>query len=291
MLTLFAQNFPGMGYFYLSLLVLCLAILLSLVALGTACFSRLGAKIVSGLVICLIPACLSFLLAGNSRGIAALPDVLVAIPGVAVLVGAVFLITAIASFVPLTRNGSAGCQATKVTRNRWLVGTFVGLPILVLIGFEGVRYADRSRGESMTRALLAGDKQVRFERVQIDYGQCRVVCTDSQVLRYLEERFRQHDPEHRDTGGLSQLTLQYEGGGSHTIFASWHEGGLSLALAEHEDGGYTHGVLLPRPLPGPIQEIAAFLNRPTEEVQGKVLVISPEGRRYDYDRSLIARFR
>jgi hypothetical protein len=94
------------------------------------------------------------------------------------------------------------------------------------------------RGEQKTCALLSGDMNVRLQRIQIDYQQRRVICTDPEVLRYLEERFRRHEPEPDFLGTTYQLSLTYDGGGAQAFTSYWTDtGDFNLFLGEPGEGG------------------------------------------------------
>src|SRR6185437_2566222 len=97
--------------------------------------------------------------------------------------------------------------------------------VALVAGYGVVQLIEGWRGEQKTIALLSGEPNVRLKRLQIDYQQRRLVCTDPEVLRYLEERLRNHDPHYRELGTTYELSLSFEGGGNQSFFTYWSNSG------------------------------------------------------------------
>lgn len=158
------------------------------------------------------------------------------------------------------------------------------------VGYGAFQVLDGRRGEEKTQALLAGDSNVSLRHLQIEHQQRRLVCTDPEVLRYLEERFRAHEPEPRYLGTSYSMALSYADGGSQT-FAAYltDDGDFNFFLGEPGEGGRGHGIRLPRPRPRGVDELVAFLHKPHEEVAGEVLILEAGGSRVEWDGSLVVR--
>jgi hypothetical protein len=293
MTPLLAQGFPGMELIPLIVLMLGAAVLFSLMALATAFFNRRGGITLAALALCAAAAVPLLILAANRWSIFWLPRAMVdGWPPLTPLCGGAILLSLVAALVPLAPDPAEAAQAGAVRRNRRLVFAFVVLPLLVLLGLGGLRLAAGWRGEGKTRALLSGDEGVHLERLRIEWGQRRVICTDPQALRHLEERFRHRDDPNpifpRKRHGSYVWTLYYEGGGSHTFLTYLYDGGVELSL-DDPDGWTTHVVPLPGPLPPPLDEVIKFLHQPPDEVKGTVLIVEAQGIRREFDGSLVAK--
>jgi hypothetical protein len=174
-----------------------------------------------------------------------------------------------------------------------LAGVLVPLLLILVVALSdagSLWYAENARGEQKTQALLSGDANVHLERLRIEWGQRRVICTDPQVLGYLEARFRQYNPNPvvaRDLCGSYEWTLSYQGGGRHAIMTTLYDGGILLDF--DSDFPSRHEVSFPEPRPAAVDIVVKFLHRPYQEVKGIVLIVEPQGILQKYDDSLVAR--
>jgi hypothetical protein len=287
MRALFCQVFPGMEFVPLLVLLIALGAIASLASLTTAFFSRRIARVLASLAGGAVLASGLTILATNKWDLYWLVSVLASGLPPVLLLWASVLLSLIAAVVPLAPSPDGKLLARGIVRNRWFVCLFVCIPILLLAGWGGLQINDDWVGDQKTRALVSGSQQVRFARVQIDYQQRRVICTDPVVLRYLEERFRNHGQPRNDPSTTYQLTIEYEGGGRHAFGTYWYENGFSLALLDDENGDGHIGISLPRPLPSQVEEIVQFLGEPWRQVKGTVLVVEPGSIHRHYDQSLV----
>jgi hypothetical protein len=287
--VLFAQNFPGMGLIPLMLLAVGGAGLFSVIGFFAAFFHRGTARVCAALSFGAAALFALLILMGNRWDFSWLLSVLREWSPSNRVVYSSLLLSLVAAFIPLRRAGGTAPDGTRGKESpRWGIFALACLTALLLLGYGVMQLIEERRGEQKTFALLAGDPSVRFERFQIDYQQRRVICTDPEVLRYLEERFRRHDRHRLELGTTYQLAIDYQGGGHHAFGTYWSESGdFSLSLPEHGDGGPSHGILLTRPRPRPLEEMIRFLCQ-KEGVAGVVLILEPGGVHRERDQFLVA---
>ncbi len=171
-------------------------------------------------------------------------------------------------------------------RWRWF---FLLLSLTVAtVGYGFWFVIDWHQGEAKTIALLAGNETVKIRSLEIRAQQRKVICTDPEVLRYLEQQFRNHEP-HPDFGGTSyHLRVRYEGGGSDELSTYWpNENKFCLFVGEPGEGGKPHGIHFPKPRPKGIDEIKAFLSATIKDVAGQVLILESGKSRIENNPSLI----
>ena len=187
--------------------------------------------------------------------------------------------------VPKAELGRTGIIRTE--HPRW--GLFA---LAVSITLAGIIYwvehfIDEYRGEEKTRALLAGDENIKLRSIQIEYQMRRIECSDPTVLRYLEEQFRlkrTDAPVHPSTTYL--LTMTYAGGGKCSILISWYtDDALSLYLEDLGVAEEKRGILLIRPRPEGIDKIINFLGMHDSDTPGSVLILGKGGSRVERDPS------
>jgi hypothetical protein len=265
--------------------------LLSIGAVFAAFFSRTAAKVCAGVAVGLAALLLLVILAENRWDLAWLLFLLrEATPPILVIYGSVIL-SVVAVAVPLRRPGAVRPDGERTpARPRWILFA-LALGITLAGAVYGIaQLAEGRRGEEKTRALLSGDANVRLQRIQIDYHQQRVICTDPEVLRYLEERFRRHEPEPDFLGTTYQLSLTYDGGGTQAFASYWTDtGDFNLFLGEPGEGGKGHGIRLTHPRPRGVEELITFLVKSHRDVAGSVLILEAGGTRMERDESLVAR--
>jgi protein-S-isoprenylcysteine O-methyltransferase Ste14 len=172
---------------------------------------------------------------------------------------------------------------------RWLFFAFACLIAILITGYFVRQLLDAELGEQKTMALLSGDESIHFDRFEIDYQQRQVICTDPEILDYLEERFLKADRDRDELGILYRLTLYYKRGG-HNEIKTYFNGNFILCLRNYHDEGMrpSHGILLTSPRAQTIDELASFLEKDYREVAGTVLILDSGTVRYERDESLVA---
>jgi hypothetical protein len=265
--------------------------LLSVVAVFAAFFNRTAARACAGAAYGFVVLFLLIVLQMNRWDVRWLLVVAPEAPYPFAILGGSLLLSAIAVWAPLRRPDARRPDGGRVPgRPRW---GFLALALCVTVvgtGYGVAQLFDGHRGEEKTRALLAGDPTVRLRRVQIDYQQRRVICTDPEVLRYLEDRIRGHEPEPDYPGTTYQLALSYDGGGAQAFASYWSDtGDFNLFLGEPGEGGTGYGIRLTRSRPRGAEELVNFLLKPYREVAGEVLILEAAGSRIERDESLVAR--
>ena len=174
-----------------------------------------------------------------------------------------------------------------------LAGSTIGVAVIVLVGsvlFVTDDVTD-SQGLSKAQALVRGDQAVVLESVQIDSQQRRVVCTDPVALRYLEDCLRHSDPDRKAWGTSYRVQFRFVGGGTLDAFTYWSGDGFSISMPDEDGTGEhwpTRGIVFQPPVPPAVEEMAAFLERPWQEVKGTVLFLKPGGTRREFERALVA---
>jgi hypothetical protein len=159
-------------------------------------------------------------------------------------------------------------------RWRWFFLILIMTVAIAGYGFSVVR--DWNRGEAKTIALLAGDTTLRIRRFEISGQQRKVICTDPDVLRYLEFQLRNHDAEQRFGGNSYLLLLRYEGGGTDTLSTYGpDEDRFCLYVGEPGEGGKPHGIRMSKPRPKGIDDLLSFFRRPAQDATGRVLILEP----------------
>lgn len=173
---------------------------------------------------------------------------------------------------------------------RWVLFGIACCVATLLVGYGVAQLLEGSRGEQKTIALLSGDASIRLKQIQIDYQQRRLICSDPEVLRYLEERFRTFDPNRRELGTTYRLSLAYEDGGAASFSTYWSDAGdFSLFVGDPGDGGKCHGILLTNPRPRAVDELIGFLLADHQKIAGMILMLEAGGSRVERDESLVAR--
>jgi hypothetical protein len=195
------------------------------------------------------------------------------------------LLSLVAAFVPLRYEDPS---KPRTYRLRWGLFVLVYVPMLLLVAYAAVEFIGYIGGHDKTRALLHGDKDVRLARFEIDNNQRRVICTDPEVLRYLESRMSQNERRYRESGIGYQMTVHYEGGGNHSFLADWTDHDVAL-YPEGGDGRVPNLILLPRPMSPRVEELIEFLMSELRISAGKVMILEPGGIRYERNERLIAR--
>jgi hypothetical protein len=167
----------------------------------------------------------------------------------------------------------------------------LGLLVLrLLLGSPGEVKA-RFQGRAKTRALLSGAADSQFELVQLENQQRRVIITNSGVLRYLEQQFRQQDATNPYSYCRTsyQVLLSYGGGGRDSVYSLWSTEGVALHLSSADPAWPTHGIPFRPPIPPAFAEVLLFLSKSVGDVAGTVLILDEEGVRYVQDASLIVK--
>jgi hypothetical protein len=205
--------------------------------------------------------------------------------------GGSLLLSCIAVFVPLRRPDSVLANGRHVSgRPRWPILILACLIAIFGAGYIAAHFLNESRGEQKVIALLGGDPNIHINRLQIDYQQRRVICVDPEVLRYIEERFRNADPERNGLGTTYSLSLSFEGGGAKSFATYWSDyGDFSIYVgATPGEGGKGHGITLQHPRPQSIEELVEFLRKDYRKIAGTVLILEPGGSRVERDGTLVA---
>lgn len=220
--------------------------LLSLCAFFAAFFNRTATRVLAGLSLGIAGLFLLLILQTNRWNFEWLFFLLRQASLPFIVLYASVLLSFVAVLAPLRRGEKISPSMGKEpARPRWVVfGIACGVTTL-LAGFGMAQLVDSWRGEWKTIALLSGDANVRLIRLQVDYQQRRLVCSDPIVLRYLEERFRKYDPNRRELGTTYQMSLSYEGGGTRSFATYWGDSGdFALFIGDAGEGGKGHGILL-----------------------------------------------
>jgi hypothetical protein len=173
-----------------------------------------------------------------------------------------------------------------------LAGSTIGVAVIALAGIAlFVTDESDSPGRSKAQALVGGDQAVALESVQIDSQQRRVVCTDPVALRYLEDCLRHSDPDRKRWDTTYRVQFRFVGGGILDAFTYWSGDGFSISMPDEDGTGEhwpTRGIVFQPPVPPAVEEMAAFLERPWQEVKGTVLFLEPGGTRREFERALVA---
>ena len=265
--------------------------LLAVAGVFAAFFSRTAAWVCAGPAFGLEALFLLAALGLNDWSFWGLLDAIQAVPSVFAVLGGSVLMSLVAVRAPLRRPGSVGRDGRRTPdRPRWVVLVLAAMVTAAGVGYGVAEIIDGQRGGQKTRAILAGDPNARLRQVRVEFQQRRVVCTDPEVLRYLEARFRGREPEPGHLGAAYQLTLTYDGGGSQAFESYWTDtGDFVLFLGEAGEGGKGHGVRLVRPRPRGVDEGANFLLKTNRVAAGGVLILEAGGSRIERDESLVAR--
>jgi hypothetical protein len=267
------------------------AALLSISAVYAAFFNRTAAKVLAALAVGLVALLLLLILSINRWNFEWLFFLLREPLSINIVIYGSLTLSAVAVGVPLRRLGAVRPDGERMPgRPRWMLFALVAGATLAGAGYGISQLVEGRRGEGKTRALLSGDVNVRIQRIQIDYQQRRLICTDPEVLRYLEKRFRNHEPEFQFSGATYQLTLSFDGGGTQAFASYWDDNGdFNLFLGEAGEGGVGHGIRLTQPRPRGVEKSVNFLSKSIEEVAGSVLILEAGGSRIERDESLVAR--
>jgi hypothetical protein len=140
-------------------------------------------------------------------------------------------------------------------------------------------------GETKSLKLLKGDQESQIESFQITNNQRRVVCTDPEVLRDIEDRWRKHTRERRETGLYYRLTVHFRGGGSHTFSTYWDQSSVAME-PEGGDGRVPYTISLAHPISVGLKEIVSFLFSDLGKSAGTVMVLDAHEIRYEKDETV-----
>ncbi len=201
------------------------------------------------------------------------------------------LLSLAAALLPLRREDrrlpGGACQKGGP---RWVILVPACFVVLVLAGYGVQQLGEGWQGTKKTRALLSGDTNVHFERLQIDGHQLRLICTNPVVLRYLEDRFRRADTQYQGLGVSYYLSLSFVGGGSQKFGTYWGDSGdFKIFLSDAADGGQGFAVLLTHPRPKQVDVLVRFLLGDDHLDVGTVLILDSGGSRFERDESIIVR--
>jgi hypothetical protein len=283
------------------------AVLFGVLALPAAFLSRAAGKWVALLTLGSVALCYCFVLWAGGWDVGWLlytlvrPD-FVWYNGILLFAATVGLVAAVIPFAPsrLIGEGMLDQERKAIRRRRIVVFLLLGLPIIGLLGYGGWYWRETQLGRSKTVALLSGDAAIRFRRFEFDRGgQRRLICSDPEVLRYLEQRFREHGrgPANQFDGDGYQFTVWYADGGTDSFDSRVSTGGLSLSVPVTSDGRPSHALIwdygpnyftewvAPRP-PG-LEEMVRFL-RADEVPADNVLILDADGVRRERVPSIIS---
>lgn len=267
------------------------AALLSIMAVFAAFFNRTAAKLCVGGTLGIIALFLLLIMMENRWNFGWMLFLLMEASWPFLIMYGSLLLSAVAIWAPLRRPGLIRPDGTVgFGRPKWRL-LLLASGITVMGTAYGVsQWIDGQRGEEKTRKLLAGDRNLLLSQMGVEYQQRRVICTDPEVLRYMEERFRTHEPDPQFLGTSYELLLTYEGGGSQAFYCYCNDtGDINVYLGEPGEGGIGHGIHFTHPRPRGVEELVSFLLKPYREVAGSVLILEAGGSRIEQDKSLIAR--
>ena len=210
-------------------------------------------------------------------------------PVIFFLYGSLFL-SAVAAWAPLRRPGGVQTNSERLpATTRWRLFSAAVTIVMLGIILAMIPLFRGNIGEENARQLLSGDLNVRIERIEVDGQQRRVICTDPEVLRYLEDQFRRHEPGHNFTGWSYDLTLTFHGGGRQSFYTYWSDSGdFDFFIGEPGEGGTGHDIRLGKPRPQGVDRLVEFLRKPYEEIANSTLILEPGKSRIDRDPSLVA---
>ncbi|WP_435011234.1 hypothetical protein P12x_002540 [Tundrisphaera lichenicola] len=135
-------------------------------------------------------------------------------------------------------------------------------------------------GLSKMKALVRNDPSIRLDSLQINNNERRVICTDPAILRHFEEALRSSDPTKGRGGIRYEVELRFKGGGNFGVTTYWEADDFSISMPDEDPFGEkwpTRRVEFKSPMPPPVKAMIDFLDSPTKEVRGTVLVIEPGG--------------
>jgi hypothetical protein len=148
-------------------------------------------------------------------------------------------------------------------------------------------------GEKKMVALLDGNQSINITRLEINFQQRRLFCTDTDVLRYLKEILAKHPRGMSNTGGGSyEGIFTFANGGQFKGALSIGTNGFYISIPSQaaEEAFPTHCVLLIEPVPEKVQQIFNFLNEPYQKIAGTVLILEEGKSIYTrHDESLVAK--
>jgi len=138
-----------------------------------------------------------------------------------------------------------------VTRGLWFLAVIFGLLAAAHIHNHRV-------GERKLLALLNGDPSADIASLEIVAQQRRVLCTDREVLGYLETMLLSHPKEMTNTTGLSYHgAIKFSGGGTYDGYLSVRTNGFDISIASQaaEKSFPTHSIFLTPPVPEKVKQI------------------------------------
>lgn len=251
-------------------------------------FSRFAALILAGLVLAIDLLFVLVIFQGSHWNVSWMHHLFTQPDFFGIVFGPAFL-SIVGVLAPLRRAGIPRADGQRTpARPRWAIFVVASLATTFVLGYGAWLLLDTWIGERNTVALLSGNADIRMSSFKIKHQQRLVKCSDPAVLRYLEGRIRQHDPKYQGMGTTYGLSISYEGGGTASFATYWNEGNFSLYIGEAGEGGKGHGILLVHPRPGAVDELVHFLERDHREVAGTILILEPDGSRFERDESLVA---
>lgn len=263
----------------------------STVACFAAFFNRTVARVCAGVAIVIIALFVLLILQMNRWNFGWLFYLLAEASLPFVVLYASVLLSLVAVLAPLRHSHKVHPDGSQTPGGpRWVLFAIACCAATLLGGYGVAQLVEGSRGEQKTIALLSGDASIRLKQIQIDNQQRRLICSDPEILRYLEERFRNFDPNRRQLGTTYRLSLTYQDGGTQSFATYWSDtGDFSLFIGDAGEGGKCHGILLTQPRPRAVDELIGFLLADHQEIAGTILRLEAGGSRVERDESLVAR--
>lgn len=168
---------------------------------------------------------------------------------------------------------------------RWLLPFIAVVAVICSV----VAVADRIASADLDR-LLSGDTDVSITKIEIQYQQRRVLCSDKTVTSYLSDMMRQSSSPANGNGASYYFTFHFSTGRQYSLCGVVDATQFSLSVPNarpYELGISTHDIVFRSPTPRRVNEIFHFLVLPWEEVGGLTLY-SNENKllRYEYVPSL-----
>jgi hypothetical protein len=165
------------------------------------------------------------------------------------------------------------------------------LGFLFVVGFYFI-YDDHA-GQQKMIALLNGDDKITITSFATKYQQRRLICSDRQILDYIQEAIRKHPAIMTNVGNFSYYGyFKFKSGGTFSGYMGIDTNGFSLSVSSlaSEEGFMTHSVVLTQPVPEKIKLVFAFLYEPHQSAAGTVLVLE-DGKppRKEHDETLVSK--
>jgi hypothetical protein len=136
-----------------------------------------------------------------------------------------------------------------------------------------IQYYRHAVGEKKMTQLLAGDKNIQFAKIEIEYQQRKVHCVDPIVLSYLADAVRYHSTFGGSAGVVYLASFTFADGGVFvTDICLFGEGfSISIPADAAEPTFPTHDILLTAPTPPQVTALYDFLSAPPQKMAGKTL--------------------